>query len=1282
MNSGDDIQATSMIGRTVGVYRLEGEVGRGGMGVVFRASRIDGEFEQTVAVKLIKRGMDTDLILKRFRRERQITAALNHPNIAYFFGGGSTDDGLPYFVMEFIEGEPLYKYCDSRKLDIRTRLQIFRQICWAVAAAHGLGVVHRDLKPSNVLVNTSGKPKLLDFGIAKVLDPDLMVTEMDPTATQLRVMTPEYASPEQIDGREIGAASDIYSLGVILYELLTGHRPYALHRRSSSDMLKAIAEQMPTPPSGSITRDEDIVPVEGAESVERVVSARGASVNELRKTLSGDLDRIVLKALRKEPGERYASAVDLADDIGNFLEGRPVEAEFFTTSPDAARRRRDVLSIAILPLKVFGAPDNETGDEFLGIGLADSLIAKLSDVRRLVVRPTTSVLPFSDVDPAEAGRDLDVDYVLTGHVRILQGRVRVSVQLFDVSERSTKWARAFDEDSNEILELEEMIANQVATALLPHLTAEERLRLERRGTHIPEAYQAYMRGRYFWSRFTDKDLLRAVKEFERAIDLDPDYALPYIGLADYYAWSAIFGEIPSKEGFSKAADAAGRALTIDPGLGPAYAMLAFAKLLCDWDWDEAFEIVQRALELAPNSAFAHECYSNLLAARGHFKEGIAEILRAEELDPQSPRAKVLTGWTLYQARQYDASLEKIRAANAMQKDFPQGLLHLGNVLTAIGELDEAVAALRQSAELWGDSGMPRYMLAFARAAQGDTEAVGKILKKLLSTVERKHIKAYFVAMTYVAAGDFDMAFEWFQKAIDEGNEWMIWFGVDPKLDAIRKDARYKEILRQTNNPIADGPTTSETGERERSIAVLPFRALDQRGTDTTASEFLSLGLADAVTMRLSNIRRFVVRPTSSVVSFIGKGLDPSTAGKLLGVEFVVDGLIRRIGGKVRVTAQLLFVPDNSTIWAGSFSGSSDDVLELEDVISEQVMKQLVPRLTGEEQVRLSRRGTSDPAAYEHYLQGRYFWNQFLPDSFLSAIAAFEKAITEDPNYALAHVGVADYYTWSVIYGMIAPNEGFPKVRQFAARALEIDPSLAEAHAAMGLYHSNMQRWERSEEFSRRAIDLNPNYPLAHEWLSATLVGTGRFEEGTREIEIAERLDPLSLRPKVLTAWTIYQTRDYERALAKAREIETLDADYMQTHLQLANILLEIGELDEGLRHAQRAVELEPEAPLPFYMLCWALAAEGSVDDARRIVVKWVSNSGQRYVPPYFLALGYLSLGETERALENIEAAVDEHSPWTLWFGTEPKLDSLRGEQRFVEAVVKLGLPQFEGSKID
>jgi serine/threonine protein kinase len=353
MSQFEDIPANSMIGRRVGAYRLDEEVGRGGMGVVYRASRVDGEFDQTVAIKLIKRGMDTDLILKRFRRERQITAALNHPNIAYFFGGGSTDDGLPYFVMEYIAGRPLYKYCDENRLNLKERLAIFRQICWAVQAAHDIQVIHRDLKPSNIMVTSAGKPKLLDFGIAKALDPELMSTDDVPTATQLRAMTPEYASPEQINGEHVETSSDIYSLGVILYELLTGHRPYRLRRKIKDEIARVIREEDPTNPSGSLTRDDVLLPQNGKEpTLEKVLTARNSSLETLKRELAGDLDRIVLKALRKRPTDRYETAANFADDITNFLEGRPVNAEFYVSMASIPRPKTiDKLSVAILPFK-------------------------------------------------------------------------------------------------------------------------------------------------------------------------------------------------------------------------------------------------------------------------------------------------------------------------------------------------------------------------------------------------------------------------------------------------------------------------------------------------------------------------------------------------------------------------------------------------------------------------------------------------------------------------------------------------------------------------------------------------------------------------------------------------------------------------------------------------------------------------------------------------------------------------------------------------------------------
>lgn len=1280
MNEIQDFPKGSLVGRRVGVYRLDEEVGRGGMGVIYRASRVDGEFDQTVAIKLIKRGMDTDAILQRFRRERQITAALNHPNIAYFYGGGSTEDGLPYFVMEYIVGLPIYRHCDKNKLTLRERLLIFRQVCWAVQAAHEAKIIHRDLKPSNIMVNSEGKPKLLDFGIAKILDAEFGTTDQVPTATQMRMMTPEYASPEQIGGEELGPATDIYSLGVILYELLTGHRPYKLRRRIPDEVARIIREEFPTSPSGSLTRPDDLVPMNGdGVSVEKIIEARGTSIEELRRELSGDLDRIVLKALRKNPNERYRSAADLADDISNYLEQRPVAAEFFVSMANIPRPKdTSRLSLAILPFKVVGKP-TETTVEFFGIGLADALISRLSGVQQLMVRPTTSVLPFAERVPYLAAKELSVDYVLDGTVRVVGDRLRLSVQLYSSSEDSTKWAKAFDESIRDVLELEEILAGQVVGALLPQLTVEERGRVEKRTTNKPEAYEAYLRGRYFWSKFTNPDLIKAVAAFHEAIAIDPDYALPYIGLADFYIWSAIFGEMPSTEAFPKAEAAVRRALEIDDGMSEAYPVLAFCMLLYDWNWTDAEYLAKKAIELNPNNAFAHECYSNFLCGQGRFDEAVAEIKMAESLDPMSPRSSLMTSWTLYHARRFDEAVASAVKGNNMQPNFPQGLLHLGNCLTGAGRYDEAVTVLRQSAERWGESGLPRYMLAHARAAQGNLEAANTILQKILATRERKYMKPYFVAMCYVAVGDFDKAFEWFQRAVDERNEWMVWFAVDPKLDPIRKDPRYQKILAQTNNPIAAGAaghTTQEptTGGKLHSIAVLPFRLLAGHDSDTGEYEYLCLGLADALTMRLSNVRRFTVRPTSSVMRFESSDIDPIAAGSELDVEFVIAGLLRVVSGKIRMTAQLLDVKDGATKWAASFSEDFCDVLQLEDSLSEQVTKQLIPHLSGEEKIQLAKRGTDNVAAQEAYFQGRYFWSRFEPESFPKSIAAFTRAVELDPKFALAYVGIADFNAWASIYGLIPPNIALPDALKAAKSALELEPSLAEAHAAMGLYLSNVQQWDAAEQSYRRAVELNPNYSLGHEWLSSLLVGTGKFEEGIEELFLAERLDPLALRPKVLSAWTLYQTRDFTRALAKGRELCSLDPGFMQSHLQTANILLEMGEVKEALEHSDLAVEIEPNAVLPVYVHCFALVANDARDKALNLIEMWESRRREMYVPPFFMGMAWLAVGELDKAFAYLDEARTEPSAWTLWFGTEPKLDAIRGDARYREMIEKMNGP--------
>lgn len=794
-------------GRRVGSYKLVREIGRGGMGTVYLAERADDEFRRRVAVKLINRGTDTDFALKRFRNERQILAALSHPYIARLLDGGTTGNGLPYFVMEHVEGEPLYDYCDARRLDLRERLTLFREVCEAVAYAHRNLVVHRDLKPTNILITASGTPKLLDFGIAKLLNPDL-AGEPVTTATALRIMTPEYASPEQVRGALSTTASDTYSLGVLLYELTTGRRPYDLRDLAPQDVARIVCEEEPDKPSDAVEREDNLWSANGsdARSPEAVCAARSATADELRRALSGDLDRIVMKALRKEPGSRYQSAEQLSEDISLHLEGRPVSAPAITHAPKPAPRAAQGpttggVTLAVLPLKLFGSKASEDTTEFLGVGLADALITRLSNVRRFAVRPTSAVLRYGDpdTDPLEAGRSLGVGFVLDGRIRRAGTTLRVTVQLLDVEEGSSVWAGQFDETMTDVLALEDSIAERVAEELVPHLSGDERMRLARRTTDDPAAFEAYLRGRYFWNQFTADGFKRAIDSYRRAVELDPEYALAHAGIADYYNWLGVYCIIPFAVSAVAAHEAASRAVELDDTLAEAHSALGFAVSCRDFDWETADAHYRRALALNPNYATGYlwRCFQLTMLKR--HDEAVKSVERAIEIDPVSPLNYHSLTWILYQARRFDRALESGRALAAKEPLYGVGYFSLGWVLRHTGRHAESVAAFERTVELLGR--MPYLLLSLgsACAEAGDRERARAILEETRSvSAAGGYVSPYFTAVAEMSLGDGQAALSSLERALSERDAWIVWLDVEPHFDPLRTNPRFEALLRSLN----------------------------------------------------------------------------------------------------------------------------------------------------------------------------------------------------------------------------------------------------------------------------------------------------------------------------------------------------------------------------------------------------------------------------------------------------------------------------------------------------
>jgi eukaryotic-like serine/threonine-protein kinase len=704
-------QTFTLIGQQIGAYLLEREIGRGGMGAVYLATRADNEFSKRVAIKLVKRGMDTDFIIRRFRNERQILANLDHPNIARLLDGGTTQDGLPYFVMEYIEGLPLTRFCDLNRLTIVERLRLFVQICAAVHYAHQQFVIHRDIKPGNILVTSDNNPKLLDFGIAKILNEDSMQDAQEHTATAMRLMTPVYASPEQARGDLVTHASDQYSLGVLLYELLTGHRPYKLRNHLPHEIALIICEVQPEKPSLAIRQIEEVMTQDGKEALitpELVSHNRNTSIAELHRALDGGLDDIVMQALSKDIAQRYPSVEKLAEDINQYLAGRPISAPVYTSTVHT-RAYEDSFedsqsshnSIAILPLKLLNFSDEEdTGGNFLQIGLADALITRLSNVRSLTVRPTASVLKYSreESDALAAGRELNVNYVLDGRILKAGERIRVTVQLINIKTAAPQWAAQFDEKYTDILELQDSISEQLVQAITQKLTGEERQQLAKHGTNNIAAYEAYLRGRYHWHTYTEAGLARAITCFYEAIALDENFAAAYSGVADYHAWLGMTSVLPPEECFLAAKDAATRALALDDKLAEAYASLGIATWAYDWNFQESERLLKKALELNNNYAQAHEWYAYVCASQDRYEEAVASMNRALQIDPLSPSLLTMMSFILYNAGEFAGAVTAIERALELDPNYYIALQAGGWTYTATGDPEKAMAMARKGVQ--------------------------------------------------------------------------------------------------------------------------------------------------------------------------------------------------------------------------------------------------------------------------------------------------------------------------------------------------------------------------------------------------------------------------------------------------------------------------------------------------------------------------------------------------------------------------------------------------------
>jgi serine/threonine protein kinase/Tfp pilus assembly protein PilF len=740
-----------MVGKTISHYKILEKLGEGGMGVVYKAE--DTKLHRFVALKFLPPDLTRDPEAKaRFIQEAQAASALDHPNICNIHEIDETAEGQLFIVMACYEGETLKHRIARAQLGIEEAIGIAAQIGEGLAKAHAAGIVHRDMKPANVMITNDGVAKILDFGLAK------LAGRAQHMRTGTTLGTVAYMSPEQARGAHVDHRTDIWSFGIILYEMLAGVLPF----RGEYDQAVVY----------SILNDEP------------------QPVTNVRPEASGSLGRIIERCLEKNPENRYGSIGEVKRDI------QQIELALRPVSPRTAMEKSKKLpSIAVLPFRDMSPARDQ---EYFCEGIAEELINGLAQIAGLRVAARTSAFQFKDkdLDVRRVGRELGVESVLEGSVRKAGSRLRITAQLINVADGYHLWSEKYDRELEDVFAIQDEISIAIVEKLRGKLLKEEKSKLVRRYTGNEEAYNLYLKGRFYWNRRHAGGIQKAIELFQQAVEKDPFCAPGYVGLADCYDISAILCFMDPRVAYSKARESVEKALNIDEDLAEAHASLGWIKTFYDWDWVAAEAEFLRALKLAPSYATAHYYYCLYLGIMGRHDEARSEISRALELDSVDLVFNSIQAVTFYWARRYDAAIEQFQKTLDMDPNFYIANLYLGSAFAAKTKWREALEFFTRASAASPGNPFAMGCIGYAFASSGQEKKALEMLGRLEELSKERFVGSYHKAMIHFGLKADDQVFDCLERAFVEKESWLAISSTLPLWDRVRSDPRFIALMRR------------------------------------------------------------------------------------------------------------------------------------------------------------------------------------------------------------------------------------------------------------------------------------------------------------------------------------------------------------------------------------------------------------------------------------------------------------------------------------------------------